>query len=274
MDFRALSPLPPYHSRACVRRFDGDDAAGHGTHTAGTAAGSTLNSPAETVECDAGLELSCVGGCFDPTESTDDLVTYYMQVSDLDRQCPMFGCDADSGLCLGDDVAETLTENGGMAQGAKLAIFDVSAAGADAEVLAQPGNGLWEPCLEAGCKIHSNSWGSSICVTGPDNILYDEFMYSNPENLLLFAAGNDGENVNDQECTLGAEATAKNVLSVGSTSAGETRLNTDGIYDIDHISTFSSWGPTPDGRIKPEVLAPGDAVRNLLNRSKQRRARW
>eukprot|EP00903_Cladosiphon_okamuranus_P015158 g14016.t1 len=241
--------------------FGEDDEAGHGTHTAGTAAGSTLSRPAETIECDAGEDLSCAGACIDATYSTDDLVSYSLQTSvfDLDRQCPMFGCDDDSGLCLGDDVSATLAENGGMAQGAKLAIFDLVS---EEVVLAEnPGNGLWEPCLEAGCKIHSNSWGDpGSCVPIALNSLYDEFMYSNPENLLIFAAGNDGENPYGTKCTMGSEATAKNVLSVGSTSAGETRLNVDEVYDIDHVSSFSSWGPTLDGRIKPEVVAPGDAV--------------
>lgn len=61
-------------------------------------------------------------------------------------------------------------------------------------------------------------------------------------------------------CTIGSPAIAKNVLAVGATSAGETRLNSDGIYDIDHVASLSSWGFTKDGRVKPEVVAPGDTV--------------
>lgn len=83
----------------------------------------------------------------------------------------------------------------------------------------------------------------------------------NSENLLLFAAGNDGEtDPKTVPCTIGSPAIAKNVLTVGATSAGETRLNSGEIYDIDRVSTFSSWGFTTDGRIKPEVVAPGDKV--------------
>lgn len=266
-------------SRACVRRFGEDERAGHGTHTAGTAAGSTLTSPAETTTCDAGYDLSCVGACIDVTYLTDDLVSFTSQYLgfDLDRQCPLFWCDEDNDLCLGDEVGVTLAENGGMAQGAQLAIFDI-AAGEDF-LFIDPGNGLWEPCLEAGCKIHSNSWGvNGTCVPSASDIVYDEFMYSNPENLLVFAAGNEGENQFDTECTIGAPATAKNVLTVGATSAGETRLNSEGIYDIDHVASLSSWGPTLDGRIKPELVAPGDTVSiSALNRTptrKYRRVRW
>lgn len=82
----------------------------------------------------------------------------------------------------------------------------------------------------------------------------------NPENLLLFAAGNDGENQFDAVCTIGSPGIGKNALAVGASSAGETRLNSDQNYDIDHVASLSSWGFTTDGRIKPEVVAPGDTV--------------
>lgn len=332
--------------------FGDDDKAGHGTHTAGTAAGATLNNPAETVECAAGQTLSCVGACIDAVGSDDDLVAYSYQADDIDRQCPMFGCDDETEPCLGDDVAATLSENGGMAQGAKLAIFDVASSEDFLSDFA--GNNLWEPCLEAGCKIHSGSFGSDgTCELGSMDVVYDDFMYQvtphtemhvpqtgrnqylkrcwrlptlsmyciypwadvldrnhgkmyklpstpiamlskirrcslamvvrvyvvvfrnaqrsvihivhvaapqNPENLLLFAAGNDGGNQFNTVCTIGSPGIGKNSLAVGATSAGETRLNSDGIYDIDHVASLSSWGFTTDGRIKPEVVAPGDTV--------------
>lgn len=73
----------------------------------------------------------------------------------------------------------------------------------------------------------------------------------------------------------------QNVLAIGSTSSGETRLTTtalasdrvpgtiynsgDELADINTISAFSSYGPTTDGRIKPEVVAPGDEVRHFLS---------
>lgn len=87
----------------------------------------------------------------------------------------------------------------------------------------------------------------------------------NTENLLIFAAGNSGQS---SECTIGSPATSKNVLAVGATLSGNTRLNAEEIFypggdeaDIDTVAFFSSSGPTLDGRIKPEVVAPGDMVR-------------
>lgn len=163
-------------------QFEFDDPAGHGTHTAGSVAGATLNNPAVPITCDDTETLSCVGACIDdnPTVADDDLVSYFMQYADIDRLCPLFsdfGCDGtESQACLSDDVSENLTNNGGMAQGAKLAIFDAfyGALGLADFV----GNGLWEPCREADCKLHSNSWGGDYqCQLGPQDVLYDTYMY-------------------------------------------------------------------------------------------------
>ena len=159
--------------------FEYDDKAGHGTHTAGSAAGATLNNPAEPVICGNGTVLSCVGACIDddPSATDDDLVSSYYQYADIDRLCPAFGCGSGGEEeCLGDDVSETLTNNGGMAQGAKLAIFD--AFFQDFGLMDLVGNDLWEPCAEADCKLHSNSWGGDLmCQLGPIDVLYDTFMY-------------------------------------------------------------------------------------------------
>ena len=126
----------------------------------------------------------------------------------------------------------------------------------------------------------------------------------NPEHLLIFAVGNDGgyRDVDGVDtCTVYSPALAKNILSVGATSSGPSggtetgkdgRLNFEsiGLFDhtaegfphicmnpwlgapsssakqanIDTIAWFSSYGPTNDGRIKPEVVAPGDKVRHCF----------
>jgi uncharacterized repeat protein (TIGR01451 family)/CSLREA domain-containing protein len=46
--------------------------------------------------------------------------------------------------------------------------------------------------------------------------------------------------------TLGPRSAAKNVISVGAIEDG-----------TDAMSSFSNWGPTDDGRIKPDLVAPG-----------------
>ena len=159
--------------------FEQDEAAGHGTHTAGSAAGATLNAPAETVTCSGSDALGCVGGCINPVSPTDDLLSYsQFFYYDLDRLCPSFGCGGyGEEVCLGDDVDKTLMEHGGIAQGAKLAIFDIFYA--DFGLGSYAGNGVWEACLEAGCKIHSNSYGGdNVCELGAADVGYDDFMYN------------------------------------------------------------------------------------------------
>lgn len=136
------------------------------------------------------------------------------------------------------------------------------------------GNGMWEPAMEAGSKLSSNSWGIfAYCEYLVYDVLYDDFMYRNQDQLLLFAAGNDGDDWSG--CTMGSPALAKNVLAVGASTSGPGRLSftdedgdpTDGdsrVQDIDAMAYFSSFGPTLDDRIKPEVVAPGDMVSLFL----------
>lgn len=60
--------------------------------------------------------------------------------------------------------------------------------------------------------------------------------------LLINSAGNSG---NEAWHYIGAPADASNVLSIGAVNPDET------------ITTFSSWGPTSDGRIKPDICTQG-----------------
>ena len=67
----------------------------------------------------------------------------------------------------------------------------------------------------------------------------------------MFAAGNDGPNSD----TIGAPGTAKNTITVGNSQnrySGAPNTIMDG----------SSRGPVDDGRIKPDILAPGGYVRS------------
>lgn len=139
-----------------------------------------------------------------------------------------------------------------------------------------------------GARIHTNSWGSAANPGAYDTMAarVDEYMWKHPDVLVLFAAGNSGEDVNKDgridEKSVGSPATAKNVLTVG---ASENELSVGGIQKSlhelrdgekkwgveplrsDHLSdkgdgiaAFSSRGPTSDGRLKPEIVAPGTNI--------------
>jgi hypothetical protein len=65
--------------------------------------------------------------------------------------------------------------------------------------------------------------------------------------------------------TTGYDAVAKNVITIGSV----TDAVTSGLRDPSkaNSSAFSSWGPTDDGRIKPDLVANGDGIYSALNGS-------
>ncbi|HDI85912.1 MAG TPA: hypothetical protein ENF83_00705, partial [Candidatus Korarchaeota archaeon] len=68
-----------------------------------------------------------------------------------------------------------------------------------------------------------------------------------PPITCVFAAGNDGP---DPTVSLDGPGIAKNVIQVGATTNPP-------FFAPGSIADFSSRGPTTDGRIKPDVVAPG-----------------
>jgi subtilisin family serine protease len=147
---------------------------------------------------------------------------------------------------------------------------------------------LFEQAYDDGARVHSDSWGS------PDHGSYsayceqvDEFMWDHKDMLLVFAAGNDGVDANDNGVidldSLYSPASAKNCLAVG---ASENVRSSGGLSDYtwgvlgflddlwqaeplysdyisdneDGLAAFSSRGPCDDGRIKPDIVAPGTDI--------------
>lgn len=120
-----------------------------------------------------------------------------------------------------------------------------------------------------------------VCAMDEDHAFYPPLLLlprppgdapQHPENLLIFAAGNSGKGFDDT-CTITSPALAKNVLAVGASTSGGTRISwtgddgevaqgTDRATGIDTVSFFSSRGFSLEGRVKPEVVAPGDLVRS------------
>ncbi len=123
-------------------------------------------------------------------------------------------------------------------------------------------NNMLNTAYNNGARTHTNSWGSSsssdwgVYTSTSEDVddrarYYDQY-YSGREGLtVLFAAGNDGPNSD----TIGAPGTAKNTITVGNSQnrySGAPNTIMDG----------SSRGPVDDGRIKPDILAPGGYVRS------------
>ncbi|MCK5659925.1 MAG: S8 family serine peptidase, partial [Methanosarcinales archaeon] len=110
---------------------------------------------------------------------------------------------------------------------------------------------LFQEAYDDNAKIHSNSWGfNNASLFGnytPNSQHVDAFMWNNSDMLIVFAAGNYGASSG----TVAPPSTAKNALTVGASDSSRF----GGI--INNIASFSSRGPTDDGRIKPDVVAPG-----------------
>jgi subtilisin family serine protease len=109
---------------------------------------------------------------------------------------------------------------------------------------------------EHGARISTNSWGGND--RGAYNVLssvVDDYLWHHKDYLVLYAAGNAGPG----QQTIGSPGTAKNVLTVGASENNRPDKDQES-DDPDTITDFSSRGPTADGRVKPEVVAPGSWI--------------
>jgi len=163
----------------------------------------------------------------------------------------------------------------GMAPKAKFVCYDFNGAAASEHDGA---------LMDHHINLSQNSWGSVVgwyptgSGTGIDygnrdyfgNYTQREADYDaivtgiyGPKIPVCFAMGNDRDDVNSNtgqadplhplgyEC-VGPPATAKNIISVGA------------VADDDSMTSFSNWGPTDDGRLKPEIVAPGFAMKSTI----------
>ncbi|MEO0226664.1 MAG: S8 family serine peptidase [candidate division WOR-3 bacterium] len=97
-----------------------------------------------------------------------------------------------------------------------------------------------------GARVSSNSWGAAVAGEyTAEAQQVDQFMWAHRDFLICMSNGNEGPGTN----TVGSPATAKNCASIGASDNGSTYYT--------YLASYSSRGPTDDGRQKPTVLAPG-----------------
>lgn len=155
-------------------------------------------------------------------------------------------------------------------------------------------NTLFTPPYNDGARIHSDSWGSEMSMSRytADSRAVDEFMWNHKDMLIVLSAGNSSADFDFDGVSGGSRinppSTAKNCLTVGASesirppgSGGfssriygsgnfEPYFPLDPIHDDYFSSSYdgfhhgmfalSSRGPCADGRIKPDVVAPGTDI--------------
>jgi len=126
---------------------------------------------------------------------------------------------------------------------------------------------LTQDAVRNGAQIGSNSWGDDVNgAYDLDASQFDELVRdADPGNpgdqpyILEFSAGNAGPGGQ----TMDSPASGKNVLATGaSENVAGTLALTYGLYadGPDTICDFSSRGPCEDGRLKPDLVAPGSWI--------------
>jgi PKD repeat protein len=88
----------------------------------------------------------------------------------------------------------------------------------------------------------------------------DDLLFSKPYYTVVWAAGNDRSDSGDgsrdpdgPDDTIGPEGVAKNLITVGAVSNVANYTQPSDVK----MSDFSNWGPTDDGRIKPDLVGMG-----------------
>ncbi|HEC34122.1 MAG TPA: DUF11 domain-containing protein [Chloroflexi bacterium] len=140
-------------------------------------------------------------------------------------------------------------------------------------------------------RINTNSWGYDT-TPGTYNAFSretDRFLWDHPDMVVLFAASNDGvdddaDGIVDDD-SMGVPAGAKNIITVGASenyrmsggyNPGGSCSTYGGCWPSDYpanpvrddrlsddpsgMVAYSSRGPVKDGRLKPDVVAPGSNV--------------
>jgi hypothetical protein len=144
---------------------------------------------------------------------------------------------------------------------------------------------LQSDAYESGARISNNSWGSAVRgIYNSDCQTYDALVRDaqpggstfatagNQPMVIVFVSGNEGPNAQ----TINSPGSAKNVITIGgsenvrslnlvnggndasgSDACGELDTNADNANDLMRVS---SRGPCRDGRMKPDLIAPGSHI--------------
>ncbi|UCE36477.1 MAG: S8 family serine peptidase [Thermoplasmata archaeon] len=237
--------------------------------------------------CDSGLDTG-----ENDTTMHDDFEGRIVKIYDLVGGGGETAADKNSGH--GTHVAGSVLGNGamssgeikGMAYGAQL-VFQAVEDDQTGLITGLPSdlNTLFSQAYNDSARVHTNSWGSDVdgqYTSYSQDV--DEFTWAHRDMVILFSAGNEGTDANSDGIvdldSLHSPGTAKNCITVGAsenyrlsggyemsygsawpTDFPEDPLNSDLMSNnSDGMVAFSSRGASNDGRIKPDLVAPGTNV--------------
>jgi hypothetical protein len=195
-----------------------------------------------------------------------------------------------AGSVLGDGTATGEGAIRGTAPAAKLVLQSLlDLAGGLGGIPADLNDLLDGPYTTDKARIHTNSWGSTgnFGLYDQQAMEVDNFVYNHRDMLICFAAGNEGQdgdaNGRIDPNSVTPPGTAKNCLTVGASENNRPSMSLtygDGFgYPAEPIRSdrmannpegivaFSSRGPVHDGRIKPDLVAPGTYVLSARSRA-------
>jgi hypothetical protein len=136
---------------------------------------------------------------------------------------------------------------------------------------------LTHDAVRAGAVIGSNSWGDDVqgrydlSAAEFDGLVRDADADTPGDQpyILEFSAGNAGPGAQSMD----SPAVGKNVIATGASENNrfDFFIYTDG---QETMADFSSRGPCEDGRIKPDVVAPGTWIASLQSESATDETAW
>jgi len=182
----------------------------------------------------------------------------------------------------------------GVAPGAKLVIVGMVNDSEIPQIPLDIGE-LLKVAVDAGAKIINASWGRRLGSTydsGSRSV--DKFISEHPDILVLVAAGNEGKAPDGRYefSSIGAPATAKNVLTVGACITDRADItgtwgtvfgslfpepnaaNDPVSGDPEKVAGISSRGPTDYDSIKPDVIAPGTYILAPRAKGFKKKLQW
>jgi serine protease AprX len=105
---------------------------------------------------------------------------------------------------------------------------------------------VYEIAEEKGIRVVNLSWGASVLSDGEDPLSRAASAIARDKGVIVnVAAGNEG----NRPLTLNIPAAGKRVVAVGALDPFTKK-----------IAEFSSWGPTADLRMKPDIVAAGVSI--------------